>query len=177
MDSANIIEQDTPLPDATGFGTSTTDEFMASFPERMDMKLFRFALPAKASEAGRKVSTMLLWRAFGSSGATGLKSKKESRRAKPTKLLGRALRGCAERSVPDDPAGGFGSIEKTDKSLPSLPCASCRAVGRIISTTYSPPCQDQASPRRNSSLSSFFFLPLLPPPFRLGRRVERRRRA
>jgi hypothetical protein len=41
--SASRIEQDTPLPEATGFGTSDT-EVTADFDERADMKLFRFEL-------------------------------------------------------------------------------------------------------------------------------------
>lgn len=42
--SARRIEHDTPLPEATGFGTSATQEVMADFEDRADMKLLRLGL-------------------------------------------------------------------------------------------------------------------------------------
>lgn len=44
--SARRIEHDTPLPEATGFGTSATTEVTADFEDRTDMKLLRLVLEA-----------------------------------------------------------------------------------------------------------------------------------
>jgi hypothetical protein len=52
-----MMEQFTPLPDATGLGTSVTCELRADLvAERIDMRLLRLELSGRICERGRRVT-------------------------------------------------------------------------------------------------------------------------
>jgi hypothetical protein len=114
----------TPLPDATGFWTSETDELIMVFADRIDIMLARLVdvTPVLAAR-GRGTATPVMLMggsAAGSSATTGSKgvgSIRDSLRAKLMKLDGRDSVLGVRVGVAETVGAGFGVMEKAANIL------------------------------------------------------------
>jgi hypothetical protein len=119
------MEQDTPLPDATGFWISETEELIMVFADRIDIILLRLVDVAVVVAArGRGTATPVIVLAGGSAAGSsitidswGVGSNLDSLLAKLMKLDGRDSALGVRVGVAETAGAGFGVVERAANIL------------------------------------------------------------